>query len=840
MPRELRTIHRYFLSLFVFLAIASRAAAAEPHSYSGIYPHLACFNDEGECGTGAVVPWADRLWVVTYSPHSPNGSTDKLYEITDDLRMTTRPESVGGTPANRMIHRESNQLFIGPYAIDKNRIVRVIAPSRMPGRLTGNARHLTDPAQKIFFGTMEEGLYEVDVKTLAVREIYPDANAAGSRDSTMLPGYHGKGLYSGQGRVVYSNNGEGTKEARVRPDVEAGVLAEWDGGDWTIVRRNQFTEVTGPGGIRGNANAATDPIWSVGFDHRSLIVMARDGGTWHAYRLPKASHTYDGAHGWNTEWPRIREIADSAGGGDGGGDDDGERDVDDEPLLMTMHGMFWSFPRTFSAAKSAGIKPRSAYLKVVGDFCRWGDRVVLGCDDTAQREFLNTRKAKGGIAAPGQSQSNLWFIAPEQLDQFGPPIGRGAVWLDEPVSAGVASDPFLFDGFDRRTVHLAHDADRDVTFRFEVDRDGRGDWRTLRSVTVPPRGYEWLEFAESETGAWVRVSTDADCPHATAFFHFADADARTTDADDVFDSLARDDDFARSSGGLLHARGGNRRTLQVAALRNVNGQPEPIGSYELHADMTLRPMNDDDAAADEWLRTKVAVPADVLKIEPASVLYVDDAGKRWRLPRAPTVAADAPPPFGLERVDREVATERDLFNAGGIVYELPAENAGGFAKIRPIAMHGRRIHDYCSWRGLLVLSGVADDRAADDPHVIRSHDERCAVWVGAIDDLWKLGKPVGVGGPWLKTAVRAGEPSDPDLMTGFDAKSLSLAHGDADAVTIRVDVDISGTGLWMPYRALEVPPEKTITHDFPRAFQAYWLRVTSDADTTATAQLRYE
>ena len=38
----------------------------------------------------------------------------------------------------------------------------------MPGRLTGNARHLTDPAGKVYFATMEEGLYEVDVKTLEV------------------------------------------------------------------------------------------------------------------------------------------------------------------------------------------------------------------------------------------------------------------------------------------------------------------------------------------------------------------------------------------------------------------------------------------------------------------------------------------------------------------------------------------------------------------------------------------------------------------------------------------------------------------------------------------------
>ena len=77
-------------------------------------------------------------------------------------------------------------------------------------------------------------------------------------------------------------------------------------------------------------------------------------------------------------------------------------------------------------------------------------------------------------------------------------------------------------------------------------------------------------------------------------------------------------------------------------------------------------------------------------------------------------------------------------------------------------------------------------------------------------------------------------------MSGFDAKTLSLAHDAADTVVIRVEVDVSGTGLWMPYRTFDVPPEKTMTHDFPRAFQAYWLRVISEADTTATAQLRYE
>ena len=421
-----------WILLVLLVAGVGPTLSAEPRSLSGIYPHLAMFNNEGECGTGAVVPWAGRLWVVTYAPHKPSGSSDKFYEITPALEQIIRPESIGGTPANRMIHRESQQLFIGPYVVDAQGKVRVIPYAQMFGRPTGNARHLTDPAGKIYSATMEEGLYEVDVKSLAVTELWADEQKKTGRHSD-LPGYHGKGLYSGFGRVIYANNGDHAKEALSNPTVPSGVLATWDGkaDAWTVVRRNQFTEVTGPGGIYGNEKPETDPIWSIGWDHRSLILMLLDGGQWRAFRLPKASHSYDGAHGWNTEWPRIREI--------------GERD-----LLMTMHGMFWRFPKTFSAGNSAGIRPRSAYLKVIGDFCRWEtdsgtereSRLVFGCDDSAKSEFLNKRKVKGNIEGPGQSQSNLWFTESETPDQLGPTLASGAVWLRDTVKAGELSDPF--------------------------------------------------------------------------------------------------------------------------------------------------------------------------------------------------------------------------------------------------------------------------------------------------------------------------------------------------------------------------------------------------------------
>ncbi len=76
-------------SLLMMLCLSS-LPAQQPKEISGIYPHLAMFNDEGECGTGAVVPWAGRLWVITYGPHLPFGSSDKLYEVTPELRQKTR------------------------------------------------------------------------------------------------------------------------------------------------------------------------------------------------------------------------------------------------------------------------------------------------------------------------------------------------------------------------------------------------------------------------------------------------------------------------------------------------------------------------------------------------------------------------------------------------------------------------------------------------------------------------------------------------------------------------------------------------------------------------------
>ena len=592
-----------------------------PHCVDGIYPHLAMFNGEGECGTGAVVPWAGSLWVVTYGPHLPAGSSDKLYQITPDLKQIVRPESVGGTHANRLIHRETNQLLIGPYVIDAKGRVRVVPPARMPGRLTGAARHLADPANKVYVATMETGLYELDMRTLAVRTLirengkndgtiasllkrekmpWPDGwNAA---PQTKVPGYHSKGLSSGFGRVFISNNGEDSDAARRNLFVPSGVLADWSapGQDWRMIRRCQFTEVTTPDGIYGNEHPKTNPVWSLGWDAKSVILAVTTNGTaWTYYRLAKGSHCYDGAHGWNTEWPRIRDV----GFGDG-------------TLLATMHGTFWKFPKDFSPARPNGIRPLSTYLKVIGDFCRWRDRIVFGCDDQAQNEFLGTRTLKKGAPKRDRSQSNLWFVKPEDLTTFGPPSGEGWVWLRENVKAGQVSDPFLCAGYEAT----------DFTF---TDAAGKAVRHELL-----------------HEGDWVRVKALEDAQGANAHF-------------------------------------------------------------------VLGPKR----------------PATLPKVSGLVEVYDDHSKKTYCFPN---VNGDK------TVICREVATERDLLYAGGVFYEVPADNAGGFAALRPIALADEPVKSIEARLGLVFVNGRPM----------------------AVDSLWKNGTAAQAHWLWRESGrVKAPQPS---------------------------------------------------------------------------------
>ena len=783
--------------------------------YSGIYPHLAVFNQsDGECGIGAVVSWAGKLWYLTYMPHAQNGSDDKFYELDTDLRVAIRPESIGGTPAGRMIHRESDQLLIGAYLVDGQGQVRVIPPSVMPGRITAMCRHLTGPENLVYYLMMEGPIFEVNVHTLDVRLLFEKP----------VPGWHGKGMYKSQGRIVIANNGDWKVEATdtSRYQVEdlpdhpdrIGCLAEWDGGTWAIIERKQHTEVMGPGGLLGN-ESDDDPIWTTGWDKRSCLLKVLDGGVWHRFRMPKASYTYDGRHGWHTEWPRIREVADGF-------------------LMMDLHGMFYRFPETFSAAATGGIRPLSSHHQMVVDYCEWQGRTAIACNHASHMDnpFV------------GRCQSNLWFVEKNTWTDYGPRSGWGGPWIEDDVAADECSDPYFFAGFDRRGLHLAHQSGSTVEFALEMDPDGAGNWQAYETLAVPPKAALSHIFLPGCTAEWIRIRPLQDVKGVTAYFHYAGDPANQISLGpgqaDIFTSIPGADDDAPFIGGIVRPMGAkppqDETRLQFIAKRQLPSGEIEEQQYIVDEDMTIRK----DDKPDAYRQFKEELAGDVSELDfgiDAASIWVEKDGRRFRLPKGDP-AFDAAFSVGLPRGKREIVTERSVWNAHGTFYEVPRENSGGVRHMRPVCTHNRKIMDYCTWRGLLTIAGVSTD-AAEDDHCVRSEDGNVALWFGAVDDLWRLGKPVGTGGPLKDTPVEAGEASDPYLMTNYDEKRLTLSHDAGETVRFTVEADPTGYDTWMIYQAVDVPSGETIEHEFYHGFNAHWLRVTAARACSATAQLEY-
>jgi hypothetical protein len=183
---------------------------------------------------------------------------------------------------------------------------------------------------------------------------------------------------------------------------------------------------------------------------------------------------------------------------------------------------------------------------------------------------------------------------------------------------------------------------------------------------------------------------------------------------------------------------------------------------------------------------------------------------------------------------REVETEHFLMDIHGMFYELnPIAFEDRIWGVKPICTHLRTIPDYVGFRGLLALSGNTNSPNQDNNQYLGQ--PQTGIWFGKTDDLWQWGKPSGWGGPWRRTPVSAGQPSDPFLMTGFVHKMLHLKTDKPAAAN--VEVDFLGNGEWVPYERINVPGYGR--HVFPEGFSAHWVRLTLDTDCVASAEFMY-
>jgi len=453
---------------------------------SGVFPHLAVkathHPERTETGIGAMMPWVDRLWFVTYVAHKAHsGGGTGLFTVDDELNLEKHPASVVGTYANRMIHAESDQCIIGPHIIDTDGNVRTF-DALVNVRLTGTARHLSDPESKVYMLGMEGEFYEADVNTLGCRklaDLTEELRMSGQQAS------HFKDIFTNHGRVVVAGNSYYHNDF-VNPEGCDGRLAEWDGGKWHILARTQFNTVAGR--IQGELGP---PMFAFGQDRASAIMKVHLPATgWQTYRLPKATHTQD--HAWTTEWPRLRE-------------------VESERWLLNVSGMFYELPAMAYGDRVWGVRPICSHLRIIGDFCAWNGLLVMAGDQTTPINDSNP--------VAGQPQANLWFGKTDDLWQWGRPTGWGGPWWDSFVRADRASDPYLMTGFGRKCLHLSCDEAGKLGVRIEVDYRGDGTWGEYATLQCPPCGYIHHEFPEAFSAHWLRLVPDRNATATAQLFY---------------------------------------------------------------------------------------------------------------------------------------------------------------------------------------------------------------------------------------------------------------------------------------------------------------------------------
>lgn len=286
--------------------------------------------------------------------------------------------------------------------------------------------------------------------------------------------------------------------------------------------------------------------------------------------------------------------------------------------------------------------------------------LVMGCNDASM--FDN--------ALVGQPQSNLWFITPDQLDDFGPKIGFGGPWINEAVRALDPSVPFLISGFNQIMV-FAETTQQEVRVSIEKRVRGQSNWESWGEIKLTCGIPQYLIHHNSGNDEWVRFTADQDVDSLTVVMHLTPS-GYPEKSDHLFRSLQPRGSADIKMGWLRPD--GESGDLQIFSLSKDYAN--------LSADLTFveGEMGEELTA----IRDRLIPVAGPLSFDSASVIYTDEAGKRWRLPYGYPDPGDHYHELN-PRMIREVATERSLMNTGGLFYELPRDISGGISKSQVFA-----------------------------------------------------------------------------------------------------------------------------------------------------------
>ena len=263
---------------------------------------------------------------------------------------------------------------------------------------------------------------------------------------------------------------------------------------------------------------------------------------------------------------------------------------------------------------------------------------------------------------------------------------------------------------------------------------GSGQWKTARTLTLGPQSSTSFSFDAVNKSEWIRVVPERDGILSVSMA-YADPANKDQSSPARFEGLASVKGQP-AQGAVMYALPASRKLGLLSA----------EGTY-YEMDSTLRIVPVTGSANQQLLKEKIAIPMPLIRIDGTSFLVTDNRGRRWRLPVRDTLQA-VRMSQRQTRVVREVVTERDILHCGGTFFELPADNADGFAKVKPSASHAFAIHHFASYRGMLLMSGADPKSKARHDLRRRSWACRVGVWRGRGDDRCHMGRSPGQGGRW--------------------------------------------------------------------------------------------
>lgn len=459
--------------------------------------------NRSEVGIGALMPWNDRLYYLTYLADYNVGRGGVLGCI-DENGGDTVLDTHNSCHTGRLVHYETNQLCMGEYLIASDGTVRKVAILAQQ-RVSAWARHLTAPLTKAYAASMGSSsnpalLWEVDLVTgigTQVANISTGIGITTAHVKSMWTAYSNADLTGSpyaNTRLLIASNVQYTPASAAT----SGVLATWDGTTFVTRDTRSFIEIAGnydigSGGI----------VFSLGMDHKSpflLLPSTSLGGTYRRFRFPAGTNTQD--YYITQEWMRIRP-------------------VQTERLFMNAYGTWFQLSPWLRSANAAGtqnfgspdthyplLEPVGRYIDTITDFAVFNGKLAIGTNNQSEH--------RGYWPTAGQSQSCIKFVDIDDISKR-KPVGKGYVWYKESLTAATASDPMLCRGYDRKTLHIKNGSAS--ALNVAINLIDYSDLHIHSTVAVAAGALVTVDLSGTDA-EWLSLTPDASVTPVTAWVSY--------------------------------------------------------------------------------------------------------------------------------------------------------------------------------------------------------------------------------------------------------------------------------------------------------------------------------